>query len=88
MKAFLKYSRRYFSTTNNPFHHDFDPGYSPKNTLLNSSLILFDAGRVMGYFLIIFTVIYSIPLHMAFTRRNLHIDNPDYMLDKKAATKV
>lgn len=86
MNSLFKFARKRFSNNNYNYHHDFNPEHLTKRTPGNQFLINFDFIRVFYYIALSIAFAYNVPLYILFSRRNKHINNPDFMLDTYAAT--
>jgi hypothetical protein len=75
MKMFYKNFRKNFSSSINPYHHDFHPGQIPES----QSLVAFDFGRILLYSIIIANISINSLSYIVFRKRKF-LNNPDFAI--------
>lgn len=75
MNMFYRNFRKNFSSSINPYHHDFVPGQIPENQVMAA----FDFARILFYSLIIANLSINSLSYIVFRKRKFQ-NNPDYAI--------
>lgn len=75
MNMFYRNLRRNFSSSANPYHHDFNPGHLSEN----QGLVAFDFVRVVFYSVFLANISLN-SLSFLLFRRKKFLNNPDYII--------